>query len=77
LSDRRPARRPFTATAAVRNRMRELGMTAGELADRAGVPESAFRYFGLCSFDSQTLERLSAALGWRRDRVARLWDGAE
>jgi len=68
--------RPFTATAAIETRMRQLGMSPGDLASAAGVPETTLRYFGLLSHDPQTLERLSAALGWPRDHVARLWDAS-
>ena len=57
--------------------MRQLGISTEDLAATADVPETTLRYFGLLSHDPQTLERLSAALGWPRDYVARLWDGAE
>jgi hypothetical protein len=54
--------------------MRELDIrTAAELAHRAGVPEADVRYLGLLSHDAQTLERLSTALGWPPDHIARLW----
>jgi hypothetical protein len=69
--------RPFTTTAAINARMRELGMTMGELAGTADVSETTLRYFGLISHDPQTLERLSVALGWPPDHVAQLWDGPE
>lgn len=69
--------RPFTTTAAINARMRELGMTMGELAGTADVSETTLRYFGLLSHDPQTLERLSVALGWPHDLVAQLWDGPE
>jgi hypothetical protein len=69
--------RPFTTTAAINARMRELGMTMGELAGAADVSETTLRYFGLLSHNPQTLERLSVALRWLRDHVAWLWDGAE
>lgn len=57
--------------------MRELGMKTQDLASKAGVCETTLRYFGLLSHDAQTLARLSAALGWPRDRIARLWDGTD
>jgi hypothetical protein len=56
--------------------MRQLGITRGDLASEAGISEITLRYFGLLSHDLQTLERLSAALGWPRDHIARLWGGA-
>jgi transcriptional regulator with XRE-family HTH domain len=69
--------RPFTATAAADNRRRELGLTAAELADRAGVPYTTLRYFGLLSHDRQTLERLSVALDWPPEHLWDLWHGQE
>jgi hypothetical protein len=69
-----PSSRPFTTTSAAETRMRQLGMSTGDLASAADVSETTLRYFGLLSHDPQTLERLSAALGWPRDHVARLWD---
>ena len=71
-----PGSRPFTTTAAIEGRMRELGVITRDLAGEAGVCETTLRYFGLLSHDAQTLARLSAALGWPRDHIARLWDGA-
>ena len=47
--------RPFTTTAAINARMRELGMTMGELAGTADVSETTLRYFGLLNHDPQTL----------------------
>ena len=68
--------KPFTAAAAVRARMRELGMKhAAELADRAGVDYTTVGYFGLLSHDRETLERLSIALDWPPNRLPELWDG--
>jgi hypothetical protein len=64
-------RRPFTSTAAVENRMRELGITADVLADRAGVAYSTVKYFGMYPHDRETLERLSATLDWPPDH---LWE---
>jgi hypothetical protein len=52
--------KPFTATAAVASRIRELGISADDLADRAGLPRSAARHFGLW---------LAAALLLGRDRA--------
>ena len=69
--------RPATATAAADCRRRELGITAAELADRAGVPLTTVRYFGLLSHDRETLERLSVALGWPPEHLRDLWDGQE
>lgn len=69
--------RPFTTTAAIAARMRELGMTTRDLASMADMSEAALRHFGLLGHDPQTLERLAVALGWPRDHVARLWGGAE
>jgi len=70
------ARRPFTATAAVRSRMRELGIkTAHELSWRARVPELDVRYFGLLSHDLETLGRLSVALDWPPGHLPALWGG--
>ena len=69
--------RPFTTTAASRARVRELGITMEELAGTANVSETTLRHFGLLSHDPQTLERLSAALGWPRDQLARLWNVSE
>jgi hypothetical protein len=66
--------RSFTTTAAIVNRMRELEITTRDLATTADVPEATPKYFVLLSRDPQTLERLSAALGWPRDHVARLWE---
>ena len=56
--------------------MREPGVTTRDLASEAGVCETTLRYFGLLSHDAQTLAGLSAALGWPRAHIARLWDGA-
>jgi hypothetical protein len=67
--------KPFTATAAVAARMRQLGITAAELADRAEVSFGTVRYFGLFSHDRDALERLSAALGWPPGRLWELRDG--
>jgi hypothetical protein len=55
---------PFTTAAAIESRIRELGTTPAELADRAGVTRSTLRYFGLLSHDQATLQRLSEALDW-------------
>jgi hypothetical protein len=68
---------PATATAAADGRRRELGITAAELADRAGVPFTTVSYFGLLSHDRQTLERLSVALNWPPEHLRDLWDGQE
>jgi hypothetical protein len=65
--------RPFTTTAAVAARMRGLGMTADDLADRAGVPRCTVRYLGLLSHDNDTLERLPVALDWPRLHLRELW----
>jgi hypothetical protein len=69
----RPLGKPFAATAAIAVRMRQLGMTCGELAQEAGMTEGTLRYFGLLGHDPQTLQRLSAALGWPRDHIVRRW----
>ena len=53
--------RPFTATAAVKTRMRELDITAAELADRAEVSYIAVRYL---AFSPTTGRRLKACR-WR------------
>ena len=66
--------RPFTTTAAVATRIRELDTTADELTDRAGVPRSTVRYLGLLSHDQDTLERLSAALDWPPGHLRELWE---
>jgi hypothetical protein len=66
--------RPFTATAAVAARIRELDTTAAELADRAGVPHSTVRYFGLLPHDQHTLELLSVALDWPPGHLRELWE---
>jgi hypothetical protein len=71
----KPASRPFTTTAAVAARMRELGYTAAELADRAGVSYLTVKYFGLLPHDQDTLERLSVALGWPPGNLRELWEG--
>jgi hypothetical protein len=67
--------RPFTTTAAVATRMRELDMTAADLADKAGVSFGTVRYFGMCYHDRETLERLSVALDWTPDHLRKLWNG--
>jgi hypothetical protein len=64
--------KPFTATAAIEARMRQPWISTGDLASTADVPETTLRYFGLLSHDPETLQRLSAAIGWHRDHVARL-----
>jgi hypothetical protein len=56
--------RPFTTTAVVAARIRELGITAADLADRAGISHSTVRYFGLLTHDHDTLARLSVVLDW-------------
>lgn len=66
-------RRPFTATAAIVTRMRELDITAADLADRAEVSFGTVRYFGLLAHDRETLERLSVALEWPPDHLPKLW----
>jgi hypothetical protein len=71
------ARRPFTATAAVANRLRELGITAADLADRAEVSAGTLRYFGLLAHERETLERLSVALDWPPGHLPELWDGEQ
>lgn len=68
-------RKPFTATAAVRARLRELGKTAADLADKAEVPYTTVKYFGLLAHDRETRERLSIALGWSPNRLSELCDG--
>jgi hypothetical protein len=68
-------KRPSTATASVAARMRELGITAADLSDRAGVPFGTVRNFGLLAHDRETLERLSVAIDWPRDRLRELWEG--
>lgn len=65
-------RSPFTTTAAVAARIRELGIIPAELADRAGVSQSTVRYFGLLPHDQGTLERLSVALGWPPNHLREL-----
>ena len=55
--------------------MRELTMTAADLADKAGVSSGTVRYFGICRHDRETLERLSVALDWPPDHLRKLWDG--
>jgi hypothetical protein len=67
--------KPFTTTVAIATRMRELDITAAELADRAGVSRGTVRSFGLLSHDWDTLERLSVTLGWPPDHLRELWDG--
>jgi hypothetical protein len=64
--------RPFTTTRAIVARIRELGITPDELADRAQVPRVTVRYFGLLFHDQQTLERLSAVLEWPPGRLQEL-----
>lgn len=66
--------RPFTATTAIENRMRELDITPVDLAHRAGVPFGAVRFFGLLAQDRETLERLSIAFDWPPDHFPELWD---
>lgn len=68
-------RRPFTATVAVANRIRELDITPADLADKAGVSLCEVGFFGMLAHDRKTLERLSVALDWSRDHVPQLWDG--
>jgi hypothetical protein len=55
--------------------MRELGIRAAELSDRAGVPYGTVRHFGLLAHDRETLERLSVALDWPPDKLRKLWEG--
>jgi hypothetical protein len=55
--------------------MRELGITAADLSDRAGVPFGAVRNFRLLAHDRETLERLSVALDWPPDNLRELWEG--
>jgi hypothetical protein len=62
VSARRRALRPFTVTAVVKARMRVLGFTAAELADRAEVSLGTVTYLALLTHDRETLERLSLAL---------------
>ena len=67
--------RPFTTTAAVATRIREIGITAIDLADRAEVPFGIVRHFGLQPHDRETLERLSVALEWPPGHLRELWEG--
>jgi hypothetical protein len=69
--------KPFTATAAVASRMRELGISADDLADRAGLPRSAVRHFGLCPHSQADLQRLSVALDWPPNHLGALWGSPE
>ena len=62
----------FTAIAAVEARIRELGTTPDELADRAGVSHDTVRYFVLLSHDQKTLELLSVALDWQPGHLREL-----
>jgi hypothetical protein len=55
--------------------MRELGITAADLSDRAVVSFGTVRHFGLFAHDQETLERLSVALDWRPDRLPEIWEG--
>ena len=57
--------------------MRELGVTAADLAGRAGIPETTLRYFGLLSHDQDTLERLSEALDWPPGHLPELWESLD
>jgi hypothetical protein len=66
----------FSITAAVATRMSELGMTVDGLAESAGVPPSAVRWFGLCHHGTGELERLSAALDWPPGHLRELWNPA-
>jgi hypothetical protein len=66
--------RPFTTTAAVETRMRELGITVDELEDRAEVSRGTVRKFGLLPHDRDSLERLSVTLDWPPDHLSELWD---
>jgi hypothetical protein len=68
--------RQFSATAAVAARMRELGLTVGDLAEKAGVSHGTVRWFGLCPHGTAELERLSAALGWPPGHLQELWNPA-
>ena len=57
--------------------MRELDITARELADRAEVTYGTVRHFGLLPHDQATLERLSVALDWPPDHLRKLWNGEQ
>jgi hypothetical protein len=69
--------KPFTATAAVASRIRELGISADELADRAGLSRSAVRHFGLCPHSRSDLERISVALDWPPNHLEALYGSPE
>jgi hypothetical protein len=58
----------------VKARIRELGITAADLAHRTGVPYGTVRHFGLLSHDRDTLERLPAALDWSPGHLRKLCD---
>lgn len=55
--------------------MQELGISAADLSDRAGVPFGTVRNFGLLAHDRETLERLSVALDWPSDNLREFWEG--
>lgn len=69
--------RPFIVTAAVKTRMRELDITAAELADKAEVSYLTVRYLAFLPFDRATLEDLSVALDWPPERLPGLWAGEQ
>jgi hypothetical protein len=69
--------RPFTATAAVKARMGELGITVADLADRAEVSFGTVTYLAFLVHDRETLERLSVALDWPPDQLPNIWGGEQ
>jgi hypothetical protein len=54
--------------------MRELGITADDLADRTRVPRSAVGYLRFLYHDNDTLEHLSVALDWPGRHLRALWE---
>jgi hypothetical protein len=58
---------------AVRDRMRELGMTTAALARRTGLSETTIRGIGrACKTNRAVFVAVSAGLGWRYDHLANI-----
>jgi hypothetical protein len=57
--------------------MRELGITAADLADKAEVSYGTVKYLGFLTRNPETLEHLSAALDWPPNHLPDLWGGEQ
>lgn len=65
---------PLRIVPVIEARMREIGITAADLVERADVPFTTVKYFGLQFHDQETLECFSVALEWPPGKLQALLD---